>query len=82
MAHITIPDEHFAALTQLAHERGLTPDELVVSLIEKLEDADQIAFWGEGIVAELQQQMADYDRQQAHHVLTEDEFFAELASIP
>ncbi len=76
MAQITIPDEQYHALVALAHERGMAPEQLVAALIEDYERGDQLAFWGEDVVANVRRQMAESDHDSRY--LNEDEFFAEL----
>ncbi|HEX6819853.1 MAG TPA: hypothetical protein VF120_15865 [Ktedonobacterales bacterium] len=76
MAQITIPDEQYATLVGLARERGVSLEELVAALIEQFEHADQVAFWGEGIVEDVRRQVEQADEHAQR--LSEDEFFAQL----
>jgi len=80
MAQVTIPDEQYQALAALAQGRGISPDQPLAALVERLVHEDQVAFWGEGVVEELRRQMAETDGPPRH--LSEDEFFAELEAIP
>jgi hypothetical protein len=79
MAHVPVSDEQYQSLTAIAHQRGVTPERLIAALIELLEREDQLAFWGEGIVENLQRQMAETD--QPKQYLSPEKFFAELDAV-
>jgi hypothetical protein len=79
MAQVTASDDLYASLIAVSQERGSTPDQLVSALIELLVREDQLAFWGEGIVENLERQMAEAERPGRH--LSPEEFFAELDAV-
>jgi hypothetical protein len=79
MAQVIIPDEQYYALTALAQEQGLTLEQLLDRVIERLERDDQRAFWGDDIDEDLRRQMATTEGSACH--LSEDEFFAELDAV-
>ncbi len=76
MAEVTIPDEQYATLVQLARERNVSLEEFIAALIEQFERADQAAFWGEGIIEDVRRQVEQTD--ECAQCLNEDEFFAQL----
>jgi hypothetical protein len=76
MAHLPVSDEHYQSLTAIARQRGVTPERLIAALIELLEREDQLVFWGEGIIENVERQMAETD--QPKRYLSPEEFFAEL----
>lgn len=76
MAQIAIPDEQYQSLSALAHDRGVSPEQLLAALIEEAERADQLAFWGEDGVENVRRQMAATEASSRH--LSEEHFFAEL----
>jgi hypothetical protein len=79
MAQVTVSDELYASLFAISRERGSTPDQLVSALIELLVREDQLAFWGEGIVENVERQMAETERPGRY--LSPDQFFAELDAV-
>lgn len=79
MAQITISDEQYQSLVSLASERGMTPSELVTAMIEQWERQDQLAFWGEGMVEDVRQQVAEMERGSRH--MSEEEFLRDLEEI-
>jgi hypothetical protein len=76
MAHATVSDEQYQSLAEIARQRGVTPERLIAALIELLEREDQLVFWGEGIVENVQRKLAETESPTRH--LSPEEFFAEL----
>ncbi len=76
MAQLSVSDEQYQSLSEIARQRGVTPERLIAALIELLEREDQLAFWGEGIVENVQRQMSESD--ELTRYLSPEEFFAEL----
>lgn len=79
MAQITIPDEQYKSLVALANERGVSPGQLVASLIEEYERNEQLAFWGESTVENVRRQMEETEH--PTHYMSEEQFFAELDAV-
>jgi hypothetical protein len=80
MAQITISEEHYRALIELAQSEGTTPDALADRIIEdQLIAADQRAFWGEDIDQVIAERLRAVESG-PRRILTDEEFIADLRS--
>jgi hypothetical protein len=78
MAQISVSDESFQKIEELAQERQVTPEQLIELALIQLEIAQERAEYGDAFIEELRQQANAPRPPDTHIDMTDEEFFAAI----